>query len=88
VVVQFEHRKVGLFVDSLHGEVQAVIKPLGKIFDGLKGFAGFTLLGSGQVAMIIDVADLVKSVVKKERKRQNFVERRSRKRVNLGEVFS
>jgi two-component system, chemotaxis family, sensor kinase CheA len=88
VVVQFDHKKIGLLVDSLHGEVQAVIKPLGKIFAGLSGVAGFTLLGSGQVAMVMDIADLAKSVAKKERKKQNFVERRSRNRVDLDEVIA
>ncbi|MBL4911337.1 MAG: chemotaxis protein CheA [Alteromonadaceae bacterium] len=87
VVVQFDHKKVGLLVDSLHGEVQAVIKPLGSVFNGLSGFAGFTLLGSGQVAMIMDIAELAKSVAKTERKKQDFVERRSRNRVDLNEVL-
>ncbi len=88
VVVQYEKRKVGVLVDSLHGEVQAVIKPLGKVFNGLRGVAGFTLLGSGQVAMVMDIADLVKSVAKKERRHQDFVERRSRKRVDLDEILN
>ena len=88
VVVQFANQKVGLLVDSLHGEVQAVMKPLGKVFSGLSGFAGFTLLGSGQVAMIMDVADLGKSIAKKEREKQNLDERRSRNRVDLNEVFN
>lgn len=88
VVVQFANQKVGLLVDSLHGEVQAVMKPLGKVFSGLSGFAGFTLLGSGQVAMIMDVADLGKSAAKKEREKQNLGERRSRNRVDLNEVFN
>jgi len=88
VVVQFENKKVGLLVDSLHGEVQAVIKPLGKVFTGLSGFAGFSLLGSGQVAMIMDVANVIKSVVQKEKQQQYSVERRSRTRVDLNETFN
>ncbi len=59
VVVQYCGKKTGLLVDSLQGEVQTVIKPLGKIFQNLKGFSGFTILGSGNVSMIIDVATLV-----------------------------
>ncbi len=87
VVVQFEGKKIGVLVDSLHGEVQAVIKPLGKVFDGLRGFAGFSLLGSGQVAMIMDIADLAKSVASKERERHNFTERRTRKRVSMTDIL-
>lgn len=68
VVVQFGKNKVGLTVDVLLGETQAVIKPMGRIFKGLNGFAGFTILGSGHVALVIDVPGLVKDVVNNEKK--------------------
>ena len=68
VVVQFSNRKVGLMVDELLGEVQAVIKPLGQVFKGLSGFAGFTILGSGMVALVLDVPSLIKQVVGSEHK--------------------
>ena len=63
VVVKFAGKKFGLLVDELHGEAQAVIKPLGRVFQGVRGFAGFTILGSGQLALIMDIPDLVKSLV-------------------------
>lgn len=66
VVVRYSGKKLGLLVDELHGEVQVVIKPLGKVFQGIPGFAGFTIMGSGRVAMIMDIPDLVKSVAKLE----------------------
>jgi len=66
VVVQFGKNKVGLTVDQLLGETQAVIKPMGRVFKGLNGFAGFTILGSGHVALVIDVPGLVKDVVNNE----------------------
>lgn len=62
VVVQCGNRKTGLVVDELLGEQQAVIKPLGKIFQNLKCISGATILGGGDVAMIIDVPQLVSSV--------------------------
>jgi two-component system chemotaxis sensor kinase CheA len=58
VVVQYAGQKAGLVVDELLGEHQTVIKPLGKIFQNLKGISGATILGSGEVAMIIDVPAL------------------------------
>ncbi len=67
VVVQHANRKTGLLVDSLHGEVQTVIKPLGKIFQNLNGFSGFTILGSGTVSMILDVASLIADASNKEK---------------------
>jgi two-component system chemotaxis sensor kinase CheA len=59
VVVQYAGRKAGLVVDHLDGETQTVIKPLGKVFQKLKGVGGFTILGNGKVALIIDVPGLM-----------------------------
>lgn len=59
VVVQYGGQKAGLVVDKLLGEHQTVIKPLGRIFQNLKGISGATILGSGEVAMIIDVPALI-----------------------------
>ncbi|HEX8963225.1 MAG TPA: chemotaxis protein CheA, partial [Rhodocyclaceae bacterium] len=61
VVIQFAGRKVGLVVDRLLGEFQTVIKPLSRLFARLQGVAGSTILGSGEVALILDVPALVKS---------------------------
>ncbi|GAB4254064.1 MAG: chemotaxis protein CheA [Methylomicrobium sp.] len=59
VVVRFGQSKVGFVVDKLHGEHQTVIKPLGKVFQQLRGISGATVLGSGDVALILDVQGLV-----------------------------
>ncbi len=61
VVAKFAGQKAGLVVDELHGEYQTVIKPLGKVFRQLHGISGATILGSGKVAMVIDVPALVKT---------------------------
>lgn len=63
VVVQCGGQKVGLVVDMLLGEFQTVIKPLDELFGHLKGFSGFTILGSGDVALIMDVPALVQVVL-------------------------
>ncbi len=62
VVVRFGDAKVGLVVDKLMGEFQTVIKPLGKVFSQMRGVGGFTILGSGEVALILDVPSLIKQV--------------------------
>lgn len=59
VVVHYGGQKAGLVVDELQGEFQTVIKPLGKIFERLRGISGSTILGSGEVSMILDVPSLV-----------------------------
>ncbi|MBI1907233.1 MAG: chemotaxis protein CheA [Rhodocyclales bacterium] len=59
VVISFAGRKAGIAVDRLYGECQTVIKPLGRLFEQISGIAGSTILGSGEVALILDVAQLV-----------------------------
>jgi two-component system, chemotaxis family, sensor kinase CheA len=59
LVVQHRDRRVGLVVDTLLGEGQAVIKPLGRMFRALPGLAGSTIRGDGTVALLLDVASLV-----------------------------
>lgn len=58
VVVNFGRQQAGLIVDHLHGELQTVIKPLGLLFQHLQGISGSTILGSGQIALILDIANL------------------------------
>ncbi|MFJ4144573.1 chemotaxis protein CheA [Pseudomonas sp. NPDC089734] len=58
VVVSQGRQQAGLIVDQLHGELQTVIKPLGKMFQHLRGISGSTILGSGQVALILDIPSL------------------------------
>ena len=62
VVVKYAAKRIGLVVDDLLGEAQTVIKPLGKIFQGLSGISGSTILGDGRVALILDVPALVRQV--------------------------
>ncbi len=59
VVVKYGALKAGLVVDRLMGEFQTVIKPLGKMFSHIRGIGGSTILGTGEVALIIDVQGLV-----------------------------
>lgn len=66
VVVQYAGQKAGLVVDELMGEFQTVIKPLGKLFGNLKGVSGSTILGSGEVALILDVPALIQRAVNLE----------------------
>jgi two-component system chemotaxis sensor kinase CheA len=46
-------------VDRLLGEHQTVIKPLAGIFRHLKALAGSTILGSGDVALVLDMQGLM-----------------------------
>ncbi len=69
VVARYGGNKAGLVVDELLGEHQTVIKPLGTVFQNVKGLSGATILGSGEVAMIVDVPALVAKVSTSNRKK-------------------
>jgi two-component system chemotaxis sensor kinase CheA len=62
VVVRYGEHKAGLVVDKLMGEFQTVIKPLCKLFKGEKSIGGFTILGTGEVALIVDVPGLMRQI--------------------------
>ncbi|AGX87869.1 chemotaxis protein CheA [Candidatus Symbiobacter mobilis] len=58
VVVNSPRGKYGIEVEVLLGQQQTVIKPLGRLFRTLRGISGSSILGSGEVALILDVASL------------------------------
>jgi two-component system chemotaxis sensor kinase CheA len=66
VVVKSGSQKAGIVVDVLQGEFQTVIKPLASIFRHLRGIGGSTILGSGDVALILDVQALTQLAVTTE----------------------
>ena len=59
VVVRVGNQSVGLLVDDLIGQEEVVIKPLGALLHGTKGFAGATITGNGKIALIIDLPGLL-----------------------------
>jgi two-component system chemotaxis sensor kinase CheA len=66
VILRQGHMRVGLVVDSLDGDCQAVIKPLSGMLQHLRGIAGSTILGDGRVALILDVPQLVELITKND----------------------
>ena len=58
VVVNSPRGKFGIEVEVLLGQHQTVIKPLGRLFKSLRGISGSSILGSGEVALILDVVSL------------------------------
>lgn len=62
VVVSQGRQQAGLIVEHLLGELQTVIKPLGQMFQHLSGISGSTILGSGQVALILDIPSLFRQL--------------------------
>src|SRR5262249_27740059 len=63
VVTRHEGSELGLVVDALYGESQAVIKPLSRLLGDVPGISGCTILGSGRVALILDLPALWRRAV-------------------------
>ncbi|WP_294352352.1 chemotaxis protein CheA [uncultured Clostridium sp.] len=59
IIVNVGDKTVGLLVDSLLGQQEIVIKPLGKTLKSLKEYIGATILGNGLVTLILDVGALI-----------------------------
>jgi two-component system chemotaxis sensor kinase CheA len=68
VVLKYAGQKAGLVVDTLLGEFQTVIKPLGQMFSQVQCISGSTILGSGDVALILDVPQLVKRSINSQQR--------------------
>ncbi len=58
VVLQADDRQFGLVVDAIHDTQEIVVKPLQQQLKGLNVYSGATIMGDGQVALILDVAGL------------------------------
>lgn len=66
IVVNSEERKVGISVDHIIGEYQAVVKSVGKYYKNQPFVSGATILGDGTIALILDANKLIEMYQNKE----------------------
>jgi len=62
VILSVVEKKIALAVDGFKGDQEVVIKNLGRQLSRVRNIAGATILGDGQVVIILHVADLIKSM--------------------------
>lgn len=62
VLVHHAGQKIGLVADELVGEVQTVIKSLGEVYKDVRGVSGATIMGDGEVSLILDIPRLIEDV--------------------------
>ncbi len=62
IVCQSEGRSVGIVVDGVEKTQEIVVKPLGKWTSGVGIYAGATILGNGDVSLILDLPGLLSKV--------------------------
>ncbi len=60
VIVRINNERFGLVLDDVIGEHQTVLKSLGWVYRNATGLSGSTILGNGEVALILDVPDIMK----------------------------
>ena len=59
VIISKGDKKAGLIVDDLIGQLEIVIKSIGKYINNSKMISGATILGDGEIALILDATTLV-----------------------------
>jgi two-component system chemotaxis sensor kinase CheA len=67
VILASAERRMAFVVDDLSGEQEIVNKGLGKQLVRVAGIAGATVLGSGEIVLVLNVADLIKMALRGER---------------------
>jgi two-component system chemotaxis sensor kinase CheA len=67
VISRIHGERFGLVLDDVVGEHQTVLKSLGWVYRNATGLSGSTILGNGHVALILDVANVMKCARQEER---------------------
>ncbi len=61
VIVKASNTQVGIIVDTLIGQQEIVVKALDQFIGGVNGISGASILGDGQVVLILDINSLINS---------------------------
>lgn len=63
IIVRNNDKKIGITVDYVLGEYQAVLKPLGKLYNSVDIMSGATILGDGTIALVMDTNQIIKKII-------------------------
>ena len=59
-MVRYEEHRIGIVIDTIIGEYQAVLKPLGKMYKKQDMISGASILGDGTIALVLDSNKIIK----------------------------
>lgn len=62
IVISYNEKRIGISVDQVVGEYQAVLKPLGRYYQKQDYLSGATILGDGTIALVVDPNKLIKDL--------------------------
>ena len=66
VIVNVNDMRLGIVVDHIIGDYQTVIKSLGKMYKDVTEISGATIMGNGNVALILDIPGIMQTAMKEE----------------------
>lgn len=59
LIVAIAEQRVGIVVDAIAERIETITRPMGGLLTGMPGVAGTTVLGNGQVLLVLDMAELI-----------------------------
>ncbi len=68
ILLENEENKIAVCVDSIVGEYQAVLKPVGKYYRNQEFVSGATILGDGSIALVLDAYKIIARKIVKQKK--------------------
>jgi two-component system chemotaxis sensor kinase CheA len=72
LIAEVGDSRVGMIVDEVLGQQEVAIKSLDKVLKGIRGFSGATVLGTGKIALILDVPSLIEDLKEKRYQINHF----------------
>ncbi|MEO1054237.1 MAG: chemotaxis protein CheA, partial [Bacteroidota bacterium] len=72
IKMKYLDEEVGISVDSIIGEHQIVLKPLGHMYRDQEEFSGATILGDGTVALVFDINKLLRKIINESSKNVSY----------------
>ncbi len=66
VIVNVNNNRLGIVVDHIIGDYQTVIKSLGRLYKDITEISGATIMGDGNVALILDITGIMETATKEE----------------------
>ena len=67
IIVEYKNNSLALVFDGIVGNQSVVIKPIPDYLKGTKGFSGCTILGSGNIGMILDIRFFINNYYKENK---------------------
>ncbi len=72
-MVSYEDKQIGIVVDRVIGEYQAVLKPLGKHYRKIQIISGATILGDGSVALVMDTNKIINNFSSRQAQQESYL---------------